>query len=73
MEKPIWWDWLDLNQRPNDYESSALTTELQSLGGRERTRTSETSSMSRKRSNQLSYTPKTYNSYYFKEINQSII
>ena len=24
------WDWLESNQRPNDYESSALTTELQS-------------------------------------------
>ena len=23
-----WWGWLDLNQRPKDYESSALTTEL---------------------------------------------
>jgi hypothetical protein len=24
----IWWPLLDLNQRPSDYESPALTTEL---------------------------------------------
>ena len=32
MERPLnkdWWAWLDLNQRPRDYESPALTTELQ--------------------------------------------
>ena len=24
----MWWGWMDLNHRPKDYESSALTTEL---------------------------------------------
>ena len=27
----IWWPLLDLNQRPGDYESPALTTELKAL------------------------------------------
>ena len=29
----IWWPLLDLNQRPSDYESPALTTELRGRGG----------------------------------------
>ncbi len=29
----IWWPLLDLNQRPSDYESPALTTELRGLWG----------------------------------------
>ena len=26
-----WWTWVDLNRRPRDYESPALTAELQVL------------------------------------------
>ena len=29
----VWWPLLDLNQRPSDYESPALTTELRGRGG----------------------------------------
>ena len=38
-----WWDQLGSNQRPNDYESSALTTELwsQLLSGSILTRTGD--------------------------------
>ncbi len=33
MKIPIWWGWLDLNQRPISYEPTALTTELHPRAG----------------------------------------